>query len=138
MNLANKRKREEQLTLDLFLLRLEGRACGLSRLLQVMDHGILLLAGLTQIFVGHTQLGQLPVEPHDLLAPELDGRLRLLKRGVLPLELALCFLLGRAFKLKGGLGPLLGGLLLLPRAETLLPGARSTPARATPPPRQER
>jgi hypothetical protein len=44
MNLANKRKREEQLTLDLFLLRLEGRACGLSRLLQVMDHGILLLA----------------------------------------------------------------------------------------------
>jgi hypothetical protein len=66
-----------------------------------------------QVLIGHNQLGQLPVEPRDLLVPELNGRLRLLKRGALPLELALRFFPGRAFTLKGGLSILLGGLLLL-------------------------
>jgi hypothetical protein len=58
-------------------------------------------------------LGQLPVQLHDFLVPELEGRLRLLKRGVLLLELALCFLPRCAFALEGGLGLLMGGLLLL-------------------------
>jgi hypothetical protein len=65
------------------------------------------------ILVGHAQLGQLPVEPCDLLVPELEGRLRLLERGALPLELALCLLPCHALALEGGSGLLEGGLLLL-------------------------
>jgi hypothetical protein len=47
----------------LFLLRLENRVRGLSRLLQVKDRRIFFLAGLAQILVGDAQLVQLPVEP---------------------------------------------------------------------------
>jgi hypothetical protein len=62
--------------------------------LQVKDHVILLHAGLMQILIGHTQLGQIPIESRDLLIPELDGHLRLLKHSALPLELALRLLPG--------------------------------------------
>jgi hypothetical protein len=111
-----------QLTLDLFLLCFEGCACGLSRLLQVEDRSILLLAGLALILVGYTQLGQLPIDPRDVLVPELEGLLCLLERGVLPLELALRLLPHHAFTLKGGLGLLKGGPLLLEPSFRLLAG----------------
>jgi hypothetical protein len=58
-------------------------------------------------------LDQLTGEPHDLLVLELDGGLCLLKRGTLPLKMALHFLPGQAFALDGGLGLLEGGPLLL-------------------------
>jgi hypothetical protein len=93
---------------------------GLSLPLQVEDRGILLLAGLTQVLIGHTQLGQLPIEPRDLLVPELDGRLCLLKRGALSLELSLHFLPGQVRALEGGLCLLEGGLLLLEPSLRLL------------------
>jgi hypothetical protein len=106
-------RRERQLTLDLLLLRLEGRVCGLSRPLQVKDHSILLLSRLALILIGYAQLGQLPIELRDFLVPELEGRMCLLKRGALLLELALRFLPRHVFVLKGGLGLPVGGLLLL-------------------------
>jgi hypothetical protein len=65
------------------------------------------------IFVRYAQLGQLPVEPHDLLVPELEGRLCLLERDTLPLELAMRLLPRHAFALEGGPGLLKGGPLLL-------------------------
>jgi hypothetical protein len=65
-------------------------------------------------------LDQLTRESHDLLVPALDGGLRLLKRGALPLKMALCFLPGRAFALEGGLGLLEGGPLLLELSLRLL------------------
>jgi hypothetical protein len=55
-------------------------------LLQVKDHRFLFLASLALILVGDAQLGQLPVEPRDLLVPQLEGRLRLLDRVTLLLE----------------------------------------------------
>jgi hypothetical protein len=106
-------RQERQLTLDLLLLRLEGRTRGLSRQLQVKDRSILLPTSLALILVGHTQLGQLPVEPRDFLVPELEGRLCLLKRSTLLLELALRVLSCHAFALEGVLGLLKGGPLLL-------------------------
>jgi hypothetical protein len=57
--------------------------------MQVEDRRILLLTSLALILIGYAQLGQLPVEPRDFLVPELEGRLCLLKRGTLPLELVL-------------------------------------------------
>jgi hypothetical protein len=106
-------RQERQLTLDLLLLRLEGCAHGLTRPLQVKDRSILLLASLALILVGYAQLGQLHVEPRDFLVPELEGRMCLLKRGALPLELALHFLPHHAFALEGSSGLLKGGPLLL-------------------------
>jgi hypothetical protein len=82
-------------------------------LLQLEEDDVLFLAGRQQVLVGHALLDQLAGEPRDLLISELDGRLRILKRGALLLELALCFLPRRAFALKGGMGLLMGGLLLL-------------------------
>jgi hypothetical protein len=111
---------EGQLTLNLFLLRLEGCARGLSCLLQLENGGVFLLAGLPQLLVGHTLLDQLAREPRDLLIPELEGSLRLLQRGVLPLELALCFLPHYAFALEGGSSLLKGGPLLLEMSLRLL------------------
>jgi hypothetical protein len=59
---------------------------GLSRPLQVKDRCILFLTSLALILVEDAQLGQLPIEPRDLLFPQLEGRLLLLDRGTLPLE----------------------------------------------------
>jgi hypothetical protein len=53
-------KREErQLTLDLLLLRLEGGTRGGGCLLQFEDDDVFFLAGLPQLFVGHTLMDQL-------------------------------------------------------------------------------
>jgi hypothetical protein len=82
-------------------------------LLQLEDDSILFFTCLPQVLVGHALLDWLAAEPRDLLVPKHDGRLRLLKRGALLLELALCFLPRREFVLEGGLGLLMGGLLLL-------------------------
>jgi hypothetical protein len=49
-------KWEEQLTLDLLVLRLEGSTCSRGFLLQLEDGGVLLLTGLTQFLVGHALL----------------------------------------------------------------------------------
>jgi hypothetical protein len=81
--------------------------------LPLKDDGVLLLAGQPQILVGHTLLDQLPGEPRNLRVPDLEGGPRLLQCSVLPLELALRFLPGRALVLKGSLGLLEGRLLLL-------------------------
>jgi hypothetical protein len=75
-------------------------------LLQLEDDDVVFLAGLLQVLIGHALLDQLTGEPGDLLVPELDGGMRLLKRGALPLELALCFLPGRASALEGSLASL--------------------------------
>jgi hypothetical protein len=106
-------RHERKLTLDLLLLRLKGGTRSGSRLLQLKDDSVLLLAGLSQVLVGHTLLDQLTGEPRDLLVPGLDGGLRLLKRSMLPLKMALALPLGPRFALKGGLGLLEGGPLLL-------------------------
>jgi hypothetical protein len=58
-------------------------------------------------------LGQLPIEPCDFLVPKLNGRLRLLERGALTLELALHLLSFHALTHEGGSGLLKGGPLLL-------------------------
>jgi hypothetical protein len=58
-------------------------------------------------------LDQLAQEPRDLQIPELEGSLRLLQHGALPLELALRFLSRHAFALEGGSGLLKGGSFLL-------------------------
>jgi hypothetical protein len=79
-------RQERRLTLDLLLLRLEGRARGLSRLLQDKDRSFLFFDSLALVHVGDSQLGQLPVEPRDFLVPLLEGCLRLLVRGTLLLE----------------------------------------------------
>jgi hypothetical protein len=42
-----------------------------------------------QVFMRDAELGQLPVEPRDLVIPLLEGRPHPLKCGVLLLELAL-------------------------------------------------
>jgi hypothetical protein len=44
--------------------------------------------------MGHALLDQLTGEPRDLIVSELDGGLRHLKRGTLPLKMALRFLSG--------------------------------------------
>jgi hypothetical protein len=93
----------------------------LGRLLQLEDGGVLLLASLPQLLVRHAFLDQLPSEPRDLHISELKRGPRLLQRGVLPLELTLCLLLGRVLALEGGLSLLEGGLLLLELALLLLP-----------------
>jgi hypothetical protein len=112
--------KERRLTLDLLLLRLEGRACSLSRLLQAKDCSFLFLDVLVQILVGDAQLVQLPVEPLDFLVPELEGGPRLLERSTLPLELALCLLRSLAFMLEDSSGLLESGSLLLEPSLRLL------------------
>jgi hypothetical protein len=81
--------------------------------LQLENDDVLLLAGLPQVLVGHALLDQLPGEPRDLHVLELEGNPCLLQPSVLPLELDLRFLPDRALALKGSLGLLEGGLLLL-------------------------
>jgi hypothetical protein len=93
--------RERRLTLDLLLLRLEGRARGLSRLLQVKDRCIFFLAVLAQVLMGNAQLVQLPVEPRNLFVPELEGGPRLLERSMFPLKMALCLLPRHELTLEG-------------------------------------
>jgi hypothetical protein len=56
-------------------------------LLQLEDDDVFFLAGLPQLLVGHALLDQLAQEPRDFLVLELEGGLRLLQRGALPLEL---------------------------------------------------
>jgi hypothetical protein len=85
----------------MFLLRLEGRTSGLSRLLQVKDHRILFLAGLAMILAGDAQLVQLSVKPHDLFVPQLEGCLRLLERGTLLPKLTLRLLPRHMLTLEG-------------------------------------
>jgi hypothetical protein len=58
-------------------------------------------------------LDQLAREPRDLQLPDLEGSLRLLQRGALPLELTLRFLLHHALMLEGSSGLLEGGPLQL-------------------------
>jgi hypothetical protein len=111
---------ERQLTLNLFLLCLEGCARGLSRLLQLENGGILLLASLALILIGYAQLGQLLVESRDFLIPKLEGSLRLLQHSALLLELALRFLPCHAFVLKDGSGLLKGRPFLLETSFHLL------------------
>jgi hypothetical protein len=81
--------------------------------LQLEDGGVLLLTSLPQLLVQHALLDQLLGESCDLCVPELKHGPRLLQRGVLPLELALRHLPGRALTLEGDLSLLEGGLLLL-------------------------
>jgi hypothetical protein len=72
-------------------------------------------------------LDQLAREPRDLQVPELEGGLRLLQSGALPLKLDLRFLSGRTLVLEGrpcllegGPLPLELSLRLLARAPLLL------------------
>jgi hypothetical protein len=88
--------------------------------MQFEDDGVLLLAGLPQVLVGHALLDQLAEQPRDLLVPELDGGLRHLKRIALPFKMALHFLSSQAFALEGGLSLLEGGPLLLELSLCLL------------------
>jgi hypothetical protein len=113
-------RQETQLTLDLLLLRVEGGARSGDCLLQLEDDSFLLLVGLPQVLMGHALLDQLTGEPRDLIVSELDGGLRHLKRGTLPLKMALRFLSGRAFTLEGDLSLLEGGPLLLKLSLRLL------------------
>jgi hypothetical protein len=53
------------------LLRLEGHARGLSRLLQAKDRSLLLLDGLALICEGDAQLGQFPIESRNFLTRRL-------------------------------------------------------------------
>jgi hypothetical protein len=84
--LTSKRQTKKRLTFDLLLLRLEGLARGLGRLLQAKDRSFLLLNDLAQILVGNAELVQLPVEPRDFFIPLLEGCLRPLECDALPLK----------------------------------------------------
>jgi hypothetical protein len=70
--------------------------------------------------MGDAQLVQLPVEPRDVLVPELAGGSRLLERNTLPLELALRLLRRCAFTLEGSSGLLKSRSLLLEPSLRLL------------------
>jgi hypothetical protein len=70
--------------------------------------------------MGDAQLVQLPVEPRDVLVPELAGGSRLLERNTLPLELALRLLRRCAFMLEGSSGLVKSRLLLLEPSLRLL------------------
>jgi hypothetical protein len=104
---------ESKLTFDLLLLPFEGLVRLLGLALQVKDCGLLLLEGLAQIFVRNAGLHQLPVKPRHLLLLLLEGVLRLLERGVLPLELTQRLLPRQALPLERGPGLGESSLLLL-------------------------
>jgi hypothetical protein len=72
----------------------------LSRLPQAENRGLLLLEGLAQVPVQDAKLGQLPVEPRDLVIPLLEGRLYPLKCDALLLEPALRLFLPRRSRLR--------------------------------------
>jgi hypothetical protein len=73
----------------------------------------MVLEGLAQVFVRDAELGQLPVEPRDLIIPLLEGRLHPLKCGGLLLETALRLFPCQTLELEGGPGLGKGGPLLL-------------------------
>jgi hypothetical protein len=85
----------------------------LSRLPQVEDRGLLLLEGLAQVLVRDAELGQLPVEPRDLVIPLLEGRLRPLKCSMLLLKPALRLFPCQMLALEGDPGLDKGGPLQL-------------------------
>jgi hypothetical protein len=87
--------------------------CVLSRLPQAENYGLLLLEGQAQVLVRDADLGQLPVEPRDLVIPLLEGRPCPLKCGALLLELALRLFPHQMLTLVGGPGLGKGGPLLL-------------------------
>jgi hypothetical protein len=74
---------------------------------------LLLLEGLAQVLVRDVELGQLPVEPRDLVVPLLEVRLCPLKCGALLLEPALGLFPRQMLVLEGSPGLGKGGPLLL-------------------------
>jgi hypothetical protein len=72
----------------------------------------MLLEGQAQVLVRDAELGQLPVEPRDIVIPLLEGRLCPLKCGALLLEPTLLFP-RQMLALEGGPGLGKGGPLLL-------------------------
>jgi hypothetical protein len=97
----------------------------LSRLPQAENRGLLLHEGLAQVFARDTELGQLPVEPRDLVISLLEGCPRPLKCGALLLELALRLFQPQTLTLKGGPGLGEGGPVLLELGLRLLARDRS-------------
>jgi hypothetical protein len=107
-----KQKTKWRLTFNLLPLRLESPALGLDRLLQVDDHGALLLEGPLLIRVRDAEGYQLPIEPRDLGIPLLQRLLRPLEGGALLLERRLGIGKGGPLLLELALGLLAGGTLL--------------------------
>jgi hypothetical protein len=93
---------------------------GLSRLLQLEDGGVLILAGIQQLLERHDLLDQLPGKPRDLCLSELEQGSHLPQRGAFPPKLALCLFPSRALVLESRLSLLEGGSLLLELALRLL------------------
>jgi hypothetical protein len=77
---------EQQPTFDLLPLHLEGAALGLGRLLQADNGGALLLEGLLLARTRDAENHQLALELRELDVPLLQGLLRRLVSGMLPLE----------------------------------------------------